>query len=914
VVFHGVSATDGCGRRGSSHGPITLAFAPGELSTVEGEFGADDRFLQTKPFDFADLPCPPQSVMEADWYTYGPGKPYRPVLSLPQKLLNFNPEWNGCVAGIFQGIDPPKALVPASALDPATTKGDPPAIPTPATPSWVPQAPPAITSVVSNGRSAVAPVTSTLQSIPPELKSPLPSPEDPSAHSPGPADHSPSVGGDPNASTYGDSRIQPQQVDQPNSSQHQTSQHQTSQHQTNQPAQDPPAQNPPAQGQHGVTSAAVWVPAIAIQSHTIVQGAPGVLISGLTVKYSSGSIYVGNNAAPISVISQPQQQQQQNADPAVIDGLSFTPVQQSGQAATSAPAVIVSGQTLSNNGPAATINGIVVVYSSSSIHVGTNVSPAPTVAPEQQQQHGDSHPAAVIGGLTFAPVRQVSQAVTDNPAVIVKGQALTENAAPITIDGNVVAYSSGSIHVGTNAGPAPTPAPQQQQDGPTPQVVEGFTFTPLLVPNIQATVTPITVGGQTVSFDDFGARIGTNLVLPGAAPTTISETRVSLGSGGLVVGGQTYAASRWSTPAAAGGSRIATIDGQTISFGPAGAIAIGSTTLTPGAPPITLSGTRLSLGAAGLVIGSSTIPLTSTPSQSVFTVAGNTFTVNPTGFSIAGSSISEGGPRITIAGTPVSLGPSGLVIGSSTIPLPSPSGQSIFTIAETTFTANPTGFSIDGTSIYEGGSGITIAGTPVSFGPSGLVIGSSTIPLAPTQLVFTIAGTTFTANPTGFFIAGTSISKGVPGITISATPISLGPSGLVIGSSTIALTPTQSIFTIAGVTFTANPTGFSIAGTPISEGGPGITISGTPVSLGPSGLVIGTRTIALSPTTTAGGAGLGGVILSGLGPIGPSPTSTATSSPEPFAGGAGAKMEVPTSGLMVWGLTAVCMLWGALVL
>lgn len=45
-----------------------LSFSPGELSTIEGLHW--DSFLppfpgsgQTKVFDFADLPCPPQSVM-----------------------------------------------------------------------------------------------------------------------------------------------------------------------------------------------------------------------------------------------------------------------------------------------------------------------------------------------------------------------------------------------------------------------------------------------------------------------------------------------------------------------------------------------------------------------------------------------------------------------------------------------------------------------------------------------------------------------------------------------------------------------------------------------------------------------------------------------------------------------------------
>lgn len=50
---------------------------PGELSTVEV---AGNRGLEgaTKVFNLTDLPCPPQSVMEANWYSPAPGYPWRP--------------------------------------------------------------------------------------------------------------------------------------------------------------------------------------------------------------------------------------------------------------------------------------------------------------------------------------------------------------------------------------------------------------------------------------------------------------------------------------------------------------------------------------------------------------------------------------------------------------------------------------------------------------------------------------------------------------------------------------------------------------------------------------------------------------------------------------------------------------------
>lgn len=162
-----------------------------------------------------------------------------------------------------------------------------------------------------------------------------------------------------------------------------------------------------------------------------------------------------------------------------------------------------------------------------------------------------------------------------------QGQTLKQDSGTIAIDGNLVAYSSGSIHVATNAAAAPIFASQQNPESPHPQVLEGFTFTPLLLPGSPPSATPVAVGGQSVSFGIYGARIGTNSILPGAAPITILGTPVSLGSGGLVIGSETYAMSGWSTKYEAG-SNFATVAGQAISIGPTGTILIRSTTLTPG--------------------------------------------------------------------------------------------------------------------------------------------------------------------------------------------------------------------------------------------------------------------------------------------------------------------------------------------
>lgn len=93
-----------------------IAFDPGELSIVEV---AGNRGLKgaTKIFNLADLPCPPQSVMEANRYSPAPSYPWRPYLALPKKLLSLDPLWSTCTPpAFFTGLDPPRTLERASVM------------------------------------------------------------------------------------------------------------------------------------------------------------------------------------------------------------------------------------------------------------------------------------------------------------------------------------------------------------------------------------------------------------------------------------------------------------------------------------------------------------------------------------------------------------------------------------------------------------------------------------------------------------------------------------------------------------------------------------------------------------------------------------------------------------------------------
>ena len=93
-------ASDGCNVIGKTFVDYTATYMPGDLSSI--------RDGTTYSFNFADLPCPPESV---SWTQPGP---YAPTLAAPPFLTDLDPAWESCIAGASQGIDPFTAHEPAS--------------------------------------------------------------------------------------------------------------------------------------------------------------------------------------------------------------------------------------------------------------------------------------------------------------------------------------------------------------------------------------------------------------------------------------------------------------------------------------------------------------------------------------------------------------------------------------------------------------------------------------------------------------------------------------------------------------------------------------------------------------------------------------------------------------------------------
>ncbi|MCJ1239323.1 hypothetical protein MMC14_007317 [Varicellaria rhodocarpa] len=302
--------------------------------------------------------------------------------------------------------------------------------------------------------------------------------------------------------------------------------------------------------------------------------------------------------------------------------------------------------------------------------------------------------------------------------------------------------------------------------------------------------TALVVGTSMISLDRNAAApaatITSAAILPG------STTKGSEGIG-LVIESQTMLP---------GGPAI-TISGTQYSLASsATALIIGAQTLTQGGPVVTISGTPYSLAASAtaLIIGTSTILPSIYNAPPTITIDGSIVTANSLSQYIVGTNtLIPGGPAITVDGTPVSLALSAtiLVVGTSTVLLDStlPQTPAVITIAGSVLTANSASdFIIGSQTIIPGGPVITLSGTPVSLAPSGsvIIIGSLTIPLGSAfkSPVITIAGLTATENSASDFVIGTqTLIPGGPPLMISGTPISLAPGAteVVIGSQTETL-------------------------------------------------------------------------------------------------------------------------------
>ena len=365
------------------------------------------------------------------------------------------------------------------------------------------------------------------------------------------------------------------------------------------------------------------------------------------------------------------------------------------------------------------------------------------------------------------------QGKMSTPTTIQLGQQPKEIPTTIFVGGKVEGEESssgiGALIINAFGKIDPTPKPDGSSD-PKASVADPASSFPT-----------VTVAGQALTISNPSAvSIAGTVLIPGGAEATIAGTPVSLApSGNLVVG----------TAPSHQSSTVLTIAGHTITANPT-SFQIAGTPVKAGGPVVTVSGTAISMGLSGNLIIGGGASITSPPAT-IFTVGAHRFTADGADLVASGTTIRAGGSAALVAGTSVSLGPSGvLVVGSTTTTLAGFPQSSIFTVGGNTFTANPTKFSIGGATLSAGGPGITVNNTLISLNPSGsLLIGTSTIPLqSPTAAIITTDGQTFTVEQGGMIaVGGITLSSGGPGTILNGTPITFGSGGLVVGSGTVPL-------------------------------------------------------------------------------------------------------------------------------
>ncbi|KAI9765202.1 MAG: hypothetical protein M1835_007436, partial [Candelina submexicana] len=688
VDFGTMSAGDGCGAVGGTYS-TKLAFAPGELTT--GEFRGE----QVGPFDPKDMPCPNFSAWgKAGYYGYQPqiNSTYQPFVHIPSRINNLDPAWRTCTVIYNEKFDPPQALVKASALDPAVTAGNLDPIKSSAVPAQGPSPQPASTTYV--------PFRATEPPSAPEVNLPQPTgPERPKE----------------TLSQQGSNQQQPNTVGKPDSNQGDP---QPLLSQVVAAMSSVVAAQSKAQESNGPQAGNDQPEPGQSQYHNDRQQTDQQHQNKAPVTAGLEPVY-GQNAPSSQGPHNSKQQGSNQGDPQLGSNVQ--------QVSKARPALVVAGQTLTENSPSIVIGGTPVAYSAGAVQVGTN---APVAIPQQQgqdqtaRQQDQQAPApspVTVDRLTFVPVASTNtpnqaafsdaidvggQPASVNAAgnVEIAGQTLIPGGSPITVQETPLSLGNGVLVYGSQTIPLNTPV-----------------------------LTPIaTIANQVINAPSSGQGlvIQGKTLIPNGAPITISGTPIRLENSFLIVG-SSMIGFRSQTPA----TPIATVANQVITSlpSPGSRLIIAGQTVTPNSAAVTIAGTPISIGSSVLVIGTRTIPLLNQPTitpppQSIFTIGGHTFTANPTSFVIAPGTTITPGAAITLSGTLISLAAGGgeLRVGTSTFYLP-PAQNLVFTIGSQVFTAYPTGFVISGQMLLPG-QAITVDGTRVALGASGtLVVGSQSL-------------------------------------------------------------------------------------------------------------------------------------------------------------------------------------------
>ena len=678
IGFPLVSASDDCGPVGPTFTSLTLAFAPGELSTML-YYGAppDDPYgmsaVSSRVLDTNDLPCGPLDKAGNWWVQDGVSTGYQPLVELPTKLQQLVPAWSSCYGNAFQGQDPPRTLSPGTRLtpEPTTVHANPqktPAAPSPSIPSLP----------VKTGAGAAQPLESNPATDPKAIAGPVADPDRTTMS------NTPQVSGmDPGASGGGGGGVA------------------AGAKVTNSPHVDPASPESPVP---------TLSPAIVVQGQTITNNAAPVTVDRTIIAYQAGSIRVNNEVLPYPAV---ENLDTANASPVTVGGLTFSAV-------------------------------------ASIVHLNDGA---------QYNVESNALPANDPGAATYITISGHPITVQAN-RIVVAGKTLYPGDPGITVAGSPISLGSSEFVIGDHTETFPPPA------------------------TVATLPSQITVNEEPISLASDSIIVDGTTLKPGDPSITIHGQAVSLGASEVAVGGVT-ASLALAAAIATRESSYTTLNGEAMTLG-AGEIAIKGKTLKPSDRPISIDGKLISLGSSNIVVGSITASLTLSGAAteappSFITVNGETVAVKGSNVVVKGSTLNAGDTGITIDGKTVSLGSSGLVVDGITEAIRFPdsaaktSGVSYITFGGETVAVGAGSVVIDGATLTPGGPALNLDGTTMSLGSSVLIVGTQT-----TQLSLRAAPTSSSGSSEGIgalIMAGLGRTDGGSFISPGTVNVSLGQSG-----------------------------------------------------------------------------------------------------------------------------------------
>ena len=496
-----------------------------------------------------------------------------------------------------------------------------------------------------------------------------------------------------------------------------------------------------------------------------------------------------------------------------------------GQAVQKAPdgGLLIGGQTL-KKGSQATVAGQVVSVGASNVAVGSTKYALPAATGLNLVALGTPAPLSIGGqAAQYAPgpnggLLIAGQRIAAGQQATVLGSAISVGASALNIDGSTYAL------------PAPTAAATFGQSAPP------------------------AVGGQAIQQAPGGGVIVAGQTIAQGSQATVQGKVISVGPGGLAIGGNNYALPTPTAPP--------TVGGEPVLQAPGGGIILAGQTIAEGSQA-TVEGTVVSVGPTGVVIAGNTHAV---PAP---TVAGQPIQQFPDGAVIVAGQTVPQSSETTISGTIISVGPTGVIIAGSSYTLPTPTSPSSLeyipvpvSIGNAPISQLPNSALLIAGQTLTPGATATISGTAIILGTGDVLLDGST---------FFLPSLTGTASaplqtPAPLLIAGTYASEAPNGGIIVAGQTLVPGAQTTISGTTISVPPTGGAVIVNGVTQTLlNPTSPTSSPIPTNEIilSPGaivtnthgglVTYTGPAVSAlleGNSDLVIGSATLALAGSMT----------------------------------------------------------------